>query len=353
MKAKFLVLCCLISGAVQADVRFSVKYPATSYAGAFSGRVVVYLSKRTAEPRFGPNWFAPEPIFSAKFMNVHPGEAMILGDSNTVAFPGKPSSVPAGEYHVQAVIDRNLGGRAIGGSPGNLFSKSVTLVIDPGLNKTIELDCTEVVVEQAFKDTDLVKEVRFQSPLLTKWYGRPTLMKAAVALPEEWKGGSRKLPVLYVVPGFGGTHEDFSGMSDTARITHKEGEPLIVVLLNPDCPTGHCAFADSANNGPWGTALTTELIPFIETKYSAMNQPAARFVNGHSSGGWSSLWLQVRYPKVFGGWLVHLARPRGLHPISTRRHLCPEVQPFPRRRTQTNSSGQVRGKARPVHQAFQ
>jgi S-formylglutathione hydrolase FrmB len=29
--------------------------------------------------------------------------------------------------------------------------------------------------------------------------------------------------------------------------------------------------------------------------------PRARFVGGHSSGGWSSLWLQVAYPETFGG----------------------------------------------------
>ena len=30
-------------------------------------------------------------------------------------------------------------------------------------------------------------------------------------------------------------------------------------------------------------------------------RPSGRFLTGHSSGGWSTLWLQVRYPKVFGG----------------------------------------------------
>jgi hypothetical protein len=28
---------------------------------------------------------------------------------------------------------------------------------------------------------------------------------------------------------------------------------------------------------------------------------SGRFLNGHSSGGWATLWLQTRYPKVFGG----------------------------------------------------
>jgi hypothetical protein len=30
-------------------------------------------------------------------------------------------------------------------------------------------------------------------------------------------------------------------------------------------------------------------------------RPNGRFLNGHSSGGWATLWLQTRYPKIFGG----------------------------------------------------
>jgi len=64
---------------------------------------------------------------------------------------------------------------------------------------------------------------------------------------------------------------------------------------------GHDEFVDSATNGPWGTALTTELMPAIEAKYRAIGTPATRFVAGHSSGGWSALWLEVTYPDRFGG----------------------------------------------------
>jgi S-formylglutathione hydrolase FrmB len=43
------------------------------------------------------------------------------------------------------------------------------------------------------------------------------------------------------------------------------------------------------------------LIPEIERRYRALGKPAARLLTGHSSGGWSSLWLQVTYPDSFGG----------------------------------------------------
>jgi S-formylglutathione hydrolase FrmB len=78
-------------------------------------------------------------------------------------------------------------------------------------------------------------------------------------------------------------------------------EDLIRVVLDPDCGTGHHVFADSATNGPRGKALVEEFIPYLEKTFSLVADPPARLLNGHSSGGWSSLWLQVTYPDFFGG----------------------------------------------------
>src|SRR5262249_44733024 len=38
-----------------------------------------------------------------------------------------------------------------------------------------------------------------------------------------------------------------------------------------------------------------------ETKYRMEAKPSRRFLTGHSSGGWAGLWLQVNYPRFFGG----------------------------------------------------
>ena len=73
------------------------------------------------------------------------------------------------------------------------------------------------------------------------------------------------------------------------------------MTLDPSCPRGHHVFADSANNGPVGQALVEEFLPELDRQYRTVGKPAARFLTGHSSGGWSSLWLQVTYPEVFGG----------------------------------------------------
>ena len=73
------------------------------------------------------------------------------------------------------------------------------------------------------------------------------------------------------------------------------------MVLDPLCFGGHHVFADSANNGPCGRALVLELIPHLEATFRLVPAPTARFVSGVSSGGWSSLWLQVTWPDVFGG----------------------------------------------------
>jgi S-formylglutathione hydrolase FrmB len=74
---------------------------------------------------------------------------------------------------------------------------------------------------------------------------------------------------------------------------------MIYVLLDQSCPGGTHEFADSVNNGPWGKALTQELIPYLESKYRMEGGRNGRVLTGHSSGGWAALWLEVTYPESF------------------------------------------------------
>ena len=60
------------------------------------------------------------------------------------------------------------------------------------------------------------------------------------------------------------------------------------------------------------TALGEELIPALEAKYGGAG-PEHRYVTGGSSGGWSSLWLQVTYPKDFAGCWSHVPDPIDFH----------------------------------------
>ncbi len=298
-------LAVVVAGSIAQESRpafgFSVTVPTAALSTPFTGRVVVFLSQQADEPRRGPNWFRPEPMYAADFAAVAPGAAMIIDDRNAIGFPGKPSALKPGKWNVQAVVDRNLGGRSIGATAGNVYSKTVSLDLDPAKSGVVAIVCDQTIVRRPFKDSDRTKEVRLESKLLSAFYGRPTTINCAVILPKaSLASPEQKFPVIYEIPGFGGDHSRAGGSSGDMR-TVRDGQPFIRVLLDPSCPGGHCVFADSENNGPWGAALTTELIPHVEAQFRGIGRPEARFVTGHSSGGWSSLWLQVTYPNVFGG----------------------------------------------------
>jgi S-formylglutathione hydrolase FrmB len=147
-----------------------------------------------------------------------------------------------------------------------------------------------------------VEYFRIQSQRLTDFWGRPTFVEAGVVLPVD-RDPDTKTPVCYSIHGFGGSHREawYFGAPLRDRMREANYPPMIYVYLNAQFPLGHHEFADSANNGPWGAALTEEFIPALEEKFAAAAVPTGRFLTGHSSGGWSSLWLQVTYPKFFGG----------------------------------------------------
>ena len=58
---------------------------------------------------------------------------------------------------------------------------------------------------------------------------------------------------------------------------------------------------NSANLGPYGDAITYELIPEIEKRYRGIGKGWARFMYGGSTGGWEVLAAQVFYPDEYNG----------------------------------------------------
>jgi S-formylglutathione hydrolase FrmB len=155
---------------------------------------------------------------------------------------------------------------------------------------------------QTRPELPLVDEFSMRSPCLSEFWGRDMSLVAGVVRPLDWKDGE-KLPVCYNVHGFGGSHEAAWFQGPSLQKAEQSGAMprMLYVFLNAQCERGHHEFADSVNNGPCGRALTTEFIPALEKKFGGVGEPWARFVTGHSSGGWSSLWLEVTYPDVFGG----------------------------------------------------
>jgi S-formylglutathione hydrolase FrmB len=282
---------------------FEVTYTPEVRPGPISARVYIMLRSARAsfegrEPRFGPDWFRPQPFFAVEATGWRPGEPLKF-DSKVAGFPGPLSTLEPGEFLAQAVVRLNPDTHKIGDGEGNAYGPPVRVTIDPKKTDAppFKLTVERVVPPRTFPETDRIKVVEIQSPILSAFHNRPIKHRAAVVLPD---GDTKaKRGTLYIIPGFGGDPSSHVAMMVDPRLNF--GKELVRVVLDPDCGTGHHVFADSATNGPRGKALVEELIPHIERTFPVIADPRARLVNGHSSGGWSSLWLQVTYPETFGG----------------------------------------------------
>jgi pimeloyl-ACP methyl ester carboxylesterase len=280
------------------EVRCTAKLPAEP----ISGRVYVFCAPEgsVGEPRLGSNWFRPQPFFGTDFRDWKPTEPLFV-DEKADGFPGTLAELKPGKYKLQAVVRRNLDTHRIGDGEGNVYGPIVEREIDPKTAGTIALTADRFVEPRRFPSTDRIKLVEFPSAKLSAFYGRPIKHRAALILPEGLSAEKEpaRRPTLYIIPGFGGDHFMAPRFTQGARSAY--GADFLSVVLDPDCGTGHHVFADSATNGPRGAALVEEFIPYIERTFPAISDPRARLLNGHSSGGWSSLWLQVTYPDFFGG----------------------------------------------------
>ena len=295
-----LTLFTLASSVSAAELEFHLRFPASKRAEPFTGRVYVMLMAADMKQLVGgPNWFRPEPFFAIDVKDVKPGQTMVI-DKKALGYPATLDKLRKGTYTIQGVIDFRPNAATFSRAPGNLYGIK-RQALDFANTGVVELTLDQVVPERPFEETERVKLVDIESKLLTKFNGRPTRLRAGIALPESYAEEREKsYPVVYEIPGFGGDH--FMAFPAILRgNTGLDGLDVIHVVLDPNCHHGHHVFADSANNGPCGKALIEELIPAIEKRFRAIPKPAARLLTGHSSGGWSSLWLQVTYPDFFGG----------------------------------------------------
>ncbi len=246
----------------------------------------------------GPSWFSPKPFFAKNVKGWKPGATLVF-DRATLGYPVTVERIPKGSYSVQAVMDLVPNARSFSQGPGNVWTVVPKIELDPTRSGPVALKLDRVFTERVFNQTDRIKLVDIESKLLTTFHKRPTHLRAGVVLPESYASSPmRKYPVVYEIPGFTGNHNMVARASGKTNVA---GVEVIHVMLDPDCHHGHHVFADSANNGPCGKALIEELIPAIESRFRAVGKPGGRAVTGHSSGGWSSLWLQVTYPDFFGG----------------------------------------------------
>jgi hypothetical protein len=276
--------------------RFKVKYNSSVFKEAFSGQVLLYLSKTNKAPKDGRPGLEVFPCFRMQVKNIKP-DNYITFDDHAVSYPGALSDIERGEYYVQVVWDRDLGDRSIGAGSGNLYSTSDKVMLNKESDKEYFIVATKIVSPHSFIETAFTKEMKTRSELLSSFSGKPEFFNAAVHLPKEYLNEpTRKFPVLFTILGFGSDYRRYSaGSNPCAPI---DTTSCITVYLDGRSRLGHSGYANSDNNGPWSDALVKEFIPLLEKSYRCNG---ARLLTGHSSGGWAAIWLQTHYPGIFHG----------------------------------------------------
>jgi hypothetical protein len=330
--------------------RFSVSFSKTQSAEPLDGRLLLILSTDgSAEPRMQISGSPrTQLLFGLDIDGLQPGQPIVLDDA-AYGYPLRfLHDVPVGDYFLQVVLHKYETFHRADGytvklpmdrgegqhwniAPGNLYSKPQKISLRPGGDPvSIALDQIMPPIPEP-KDTPYIKHIKIQSQLLTKFWGRPMFLSANVLLPEGFdKHLDAHFPLAIFEDHFNG---DFDGFRTTPpdpdlkpdyserfhisgynRIQQEEEYKfyqhwtgpnfprILVVQINHANPFYDDSYAvNSANLGPYGDAIETELIPAIEKQFRGIGQGWARFVYGGSTGGWEALAVQVFYPDHYNG----------------------------------------------------
>jgi hypothetical protein len=339
------------TGAPAGALEFAVTFEKSAAAGPIDGRVILLLSTSDeTEPRFQVRaGVKAVQLFGVDVEGMAPGEQVVV-DATVFGYPVRSlEELPPGDYHVQAVLheyetferadghtvklpmDRGEG-QHWNRAPGNLYSTPRQIEIDPAVAERISIRLDQVIPPiQKPADTEYIKHIQIQSEKLTEFWGRPMFLGAHVLLPE---GFDEHLEARYPLMIFHGHHPDAFAVFRTEppdpdleceyserfgvdcynRIEQQEAYDFYRTWTGPDFPRfliieiqhanpyyDDSYAVNSANVGPYGDAITYELIPHIEKTFRGIGEPWARFLYGGSTGGWEALAVQVFYPDEYNG----------------------------------------------------
>ena len=313
------------------------------------GRLLVIFSPdSTPEPRFGINdEVSSNQVFGMDFEDFEAGNPIIL-DPESFGYPVEQlKDFPKGEYYVQAFIQKyetferadghtvklpmDQGeGRQWARAPKNIYSTPKKVLWD-GENLSLTID-QEIPPVQEPEDTEYIKHIKIKSELLSKFWGRDMYLGAHVLIPEGFDQNPNQYYPLMVFHGhfpddFGGFRtippdpelgeNDYSarfGIYGYAKLQQQEAYDFYQKWISPDFkrfiiieiqhanPYYDDSYAvNSENLGPYGDAITYELIPHIEKQFRGIGEGWARFLYGGSTGGWEALAAQVFYPEEYNG----------------------------------------------------
>ncbi len=332
-------------------LQFVISFPETSNKEPLDGRVLLLISADSSrEPRFQISEdLTTQQVFGIDVEALKPGQEAIV-DANASGYPVRSlSQVPAGEYTVQALLHRyetfkrsdghtvklpmDRGeGQQWNRAPGNLYSTPQKITIDPQKSDTIKILLDKVIPPIVPpKDTKYIKHVKMQSKMLSDFWGRPMYLGANILLPEGFDSHPNARYPLVIFHGhfsadFGGFREtppdpnlkpeysDRFKLENYNKIVQEQAYQfykewtgpnfprMIIIEIQHANPYYDDSYAvNSANLGPYGDAITYELVPFIEKQFRGIGKGWARFMYGGSTGGWEALAAQIFYPDEYNG----------------------------------------------------
>jgi pimeloyl-ACP methyl ester carboxylesterase len=330
--------------------RFTISFPGSVHPEPVTGRLFLMIS-RTDEPEVrlqGVGYNSPE-IIAVDVKQLKPGEIAAI-NAEALGTPLRSlREVPAGDYYVQAVLSvytefhradhhdvwshmDQWEGQQFNRSPGNLYSAAQKVHLIRSGEYSVILNKVIPPVQPP-ADSEWVKYVRIQSTLLTKFWGRPIYLGAVVLLPKGYASNPTvRYPVIYYQRGhFNLTPPfDFDPKASAAAAGDRETQEeegtgyetgsdfyqswrsdhfprmLALSFLDPTPFADWSGGVNSANNGPYGDAILTELVPYVEKQFRIIAEPYARILTGRASGGREALALQLMHPEFFGGaWIFH------------------------------------------------
>lgn len=352
---KFLLFCILIllTGCSSKNPNlFSVTYPASLNEGPINGRMLLLISNDDSrEPRFQVS-NSPETqlIFGVDVLDFKPGDQAVFN----LEVPGYPlkslKDIPAGEYNIQAVLykyetyNRSDGetlllppmdkGEGIqwNRTPGNLISKPQKINFDPNQSSTITIELEEEIPPiPEPEDSKYIKHIKMKSEMLSEFWGRDVYLGAHILLPEGFDEHPEARYPLAIFHGhfprdFGGFRTtppdksepcEYSARFDVDCYNHIVEEEaynfyqkwtsndfprMLIIEIQHPTPFFDDSYAiNSVNTGPYGDAITYELVPYIEEQFRGIGEGWARFLYGGSTGGWIALANQVFYPDEYNG----------------------------------------------------
>jgi hypothetical protein len=333
------------------EIAINISFPDSISNQSFDGRLLlIFADNDKTEPRFQVSeGLNAQPVFGVNVENFKPNTTTAITE-DVFGFPYENlSKLLPGEYYVQAVLHTyetfnlssghtvklpmdNGEGQHWNTSPGNLYSTPFKITVTNNGIENFEVVLDNIIPEIVPPvDTKWIKHIRMKSELLSEFWGRDMYLGAHILLPKGFdEHPDAKYPLMVFQGHF---PSDFGGFRTTPpdenikpeysdrfqvdgyniiqqqeaydfykRWNEADFPRFLIMEIQHPTPYYDDSYAvNSASQGPYGDALTYELIPYVEKLFRGQGEAWSRFLYGGSTGGWEALAVQVKYPDEYNG----------------------------------------------------